>query len=380
MYQAAWTTSSATATRSARARGWKIIRSELPMANNIPTDLGIIKTLWGKDPNGSWAIKGLAPLTLKPQAGSELDFFPLESKLEMLTDRPFITGIEGWATTFGPTDFLARQSIVPVVAWVEGEPFIRCIGTGFVISCTGYIMTACHVILDPYESKYVKVERKNNSVNFLGGMRFGVLLPVNPAFGGKGHLFFPFHDCRCWGNWKDSALLHEEPRFEILTDIAICKIGLFPNGAGHQPLTLSLNSFTKGEKAIAIGYSEMGDIPVVNRDGNLTVPEFTQDLYVTVGQVKDLFPDNHQRREVPTPGPCFDFLAKVPGKMSGGPIFGAGGTVVRGVVSRSFSGVKHAYGAMIGPAINLPLTENTTFRTLMVSGNEGIAKVIGRGL
>jgi hypothetical protein len=211
-------------------------------------------------------------------------------------------------------------------------------------------------------------------------MRFGVLLPVNPAFGGKGHLFFPFHDCRCWGNWKDSPLLHEEPRFEILTDIAICKIGLFPNGAGHQPLTLSLNSFTKSEKAIAIGYSEMSDIPVVNCDGNLTVPEFTQDLCVTVGQVKDLFPDNHQRKEVPTPGPCFDFLAKVPGKMSGGPIFGADGVVVRGVVSRSFSSVKHAYGAMIGPAINLPLTENTTFRTLMVSGNEGIAKVIGRGL
>ena len=93
------------------------------MANNVPTDLGILKTLWGKDPNGSWAIKGLAPLILKPRTGSELDFFPLESKLEMLTDRPFITGIEGWATTFGPTDFLARQSIVPVVAWVESDSY-----------------------------------------------------------------------------------------------------------------------------------------------------------------------------------------------------------------------------------------------------------------
>ena len=350
------------------------------MNPNVPADLQILKILWGKEQDGGWSIKGLSPLTLKPRQGFEPDFFAVESQMEMLTDRPFITGLDGWATMFGSTDFLAAQSIVPVVAWLQGELFIRCIGTGFVVSCTGYIMTACHVILDPYESKYVNVERGSNSVTFLEGMRFGVLIPVNPAFGGTGHIFFPFRDCKFWGQWKSSPLLFEEPTFDPLTDIAICKIDLFPTGVGHHPLSLSLNGFQKGEKAIAIGYSEMGDIPVVNKDGNLTVPEFTQDLYVSMGPVKDLFPDNHQRKEVPTPGPCFDFLAKVPGKMSGAPIFGADGSVVRGVVSRSFVVAKHAYGAMIGPAMNLPLAENTTFRSLMMSGNEGIAKVIGKGL
>lgn len=350
------------------------------MTNDKIPEVGILKTIWGKDPDGNWRINGLKGLTLKPRAGYDPDFFQFESHLEMLTDRPFVNGIEGWMTTFGPTDFLVKQSILPVVAWVEGEPFIRCIGTAFVISCTGYVITACHVLLDPYDRKYVKVERAENAIRFMGGMRFGVLVPVNPASGHTGNLFFPFLDCRYWGQWKNSPLLHEDPNFEMLTDIAICKISLFPNGSGHQPLSLSLNSFAKGERAFAFGYSEMGDIPIECRNGILTVPEFKQELYVSVGSVKDLFPDNHQRKDVPTPGPCFDFLAKVPGKMSGGPILGADGTVVRGVVSRSFSGAKHAYGAMIGPAMNLPLAENVTIRSLMVSGNEGIAKVYGAGL
>jgi hypothetical protein len=124
----------------------------------------------------------------------------------------------------------------------------------------------------------------------------------------------------------------------------------------------------------------MDDILVVNCDGKLTVPDFKQELYVSVGPVKDLFPNNHLQKNVPTPGPCFDFFAKVPGKMSGGPILGADGAVVRGVVSRSFSGAKHAYGAMVGPAMHLPLAENMTLRAMMDSGNEGIGKAIGSGL
>jgi hypothetical protein len=63
--------------------------------------------------------------------------------------------------------------------------------------------------------------------------------------------------------------------------------------------------------------------------------------------------------------------------MSGGPILGAGGGVVRGVVSRSFSGAKHAFGAMLGPAMHLPLSGDMTLRTMMDSGNEGIAKAVG---
>jgi len=66
--------------------------------------------------------------------------------------------------------------------------------------------------------------------------------------------------------------------------------------------------------------------------------------------------------------------------MSGAPILGADGAVVRGVVSRSFSGERHAYGSMIGPAMHLPLRDNISFEALMKMGSEGIAQVQGSGL
>ena len=347
------------------------------MTDNNLQQVGILKFLWAKQQNRDWLIHDMKGLTLKPQAGCDPDFFTFESEMELVTDRPLIGNRYGWLTSFGPTDFLVKQSIVPVVSWLEGDAFIRCIGTGFIISSTGYLITACHVLLDPYDQKNAKFVRGDNAIRFADGMKFGVLIPVSPATQRTGHLFYQFKDCRYWGQWKDSPLLHEDPRLEMLTDIAICKISLLPDGSGHQTLGLSLNAFKKGERAIALGYAEMNDVLIEDRDGKPVVPEFEHDLYVSVGPVQDLFPDNHQRKEVRTPGPCFEFLAKIPGKMSGGPILGADGGVVRGVISASWSGSKHAYGAMLGPAMHLPLADGITLRTMMDSGNEGIAKAVG---
>jgi hypothetical protein len=169
------------------------------------------------------------------------------------------------------------------------------------------------------------------------------------------------------------------------TDIAICKIPEIPNGAAHQPLSLSLNPFVSREAAYSLGYAEMDDIRLECKNGNMAIKPFKADLYVSVGEVMEVFPHNHVERAVPTPGPCFDFKAKIPGKMSGAPIFGAKGAIIRGVVSRSFSGDdRHAYGAMLGPAMDLPLNEpqitGRTLRTLMQAGNDGIAQVHGVGL
>jgi hypothetical protein len=124
----------------------------------------------------------------------------------------------------------------------------------------------------------------------------------------------------------------------------------------------------------------MDDIAVGNRNGQLFIGNFVQDIYVSVGEVMNVFPDNHVRQDVPTPGPCFDFKAKIPGKMSGGAILGAEGSIVRGVVSRGFSGETHSFGAMLGPAMHLPLGDNMTLKILMKSGSEGIAQVQGQGL
>ena len=348
--------------------------------NNEISKISVLKSLWRKNRAGIWGVHDCKSLSFKPRAGFDSDFFAFEDRVELMTSNPSTTSLNEFFTSFGGIDFLMKQSIVPVVAWVEGEKCIRSIGTAFMISCTGYLITACHVLLDPQDRKYGKIVRKGNSISFMEGLRMGVLIPTNPASGDTGNLFFMFEQSWYWGEWKDSPLFHEDETFDILTDIAICKISLMPDGGGHQPLNLSLNRFAKNERAFAFGYAEMDDIPIENRGEGLMASDFKQDLYISVGEVMDVFPENHKKKDVPTPGPCFDFKAKVPGKMSGGPIMGAGGAVARGVVSRSFSGEKHAYGAMLGPVMHLPLSKGISLKEMMNSDNEGIAKVQGQGL
>jgi hypothetical protein len=175
-------------------------------------------------------------------------------------------------------------------------------------------------------------------------------------------------------------LIHEKEKFDSLTDVAICKLPPQPDGSAYQPLSLSLNSFAKEEIAYAVGYAEMEDIPVQFVDGRPQIPQFQWELYVSVGEVVEVFPQNHLSKSVPAPGPSFDFRARIPGKMSGAPIFGAQGSVVRGVVTRSFSGEKHAFGNMIGPSLTLPLIGGNSLKKTMDAGADGIAVVRGQGL
>lgn len=339
-----------------------------------------MKSLWGRRSDGRWGVRDLKGLTLKPQAGFDPDYFKFENKMELLTQNPGSMNIHEIFSSFGPTNFLMKQSILPVVAWVENEDSLRCIGTAFIISCTGYVMTACHVLLDPRERNYGKVIRKGNLLDFIGDLNMGVLIPISLADGVQGYRFFPFEQSWYWGEWKSSPLIHEDEKFDYLTDIAVCKIAEMPNGAAHQPLNLSLNRFKEGEGVCVIGYAEMDNIPVEIRDGKPVINNFGHDLYVSIGNVTTVFPDNHLKKEVPTPGPCFDFQAKIPGGMSGGPILGANGMVTRGVVSRSYTGEKQASGAMLGPMMHLPLLENETLKSMMDLGNEGIPVVQGQDL
>jgi hypothetical protein len=346
---------------------------------HVDSEIGILKSLWSRDGNGQWGVSDLKSLTLKPRPGFDADFFAFESDMALMTARPS-GNIHDVFASFGPTDFLMKQSIMPVIAWTTGATSIRCIGTAFVVSCTGYIVTACHVLLDPQESGYGNVKVDGINLVFGDGISMGVLMPLSPAYGTKAVRFLPLQQAWYWGNWRDSPLLHEDKRFDSLVDVAVCKIPDHPEGSAYQPLNLSLNPFSTGEIAYAIGYAMMDDIQVGYVDGQMRIPEFDWDLYVSIGEVAEVFPQNHLTRDIPTPGPSFDFRARIPGKMSGAPIFGDRGSIVRGVVSRSFSGEKHAYGCMIGPTMNLPLSNESSLKKLMEGGNEGIAVVRGPGL
>lgn len=354
------------------------------MAIEFP--ISVLKTLWSRRADGHWEISDLKGLELTSESETEKRFFVLRGDVQLMTNSPN-RSLKNVMSLFGPTDFLMQQSIVPVVAWLDGEHAIRCIGTASIISCTGYLLTAAHVLMDPLESGYGAV-RQGNHVTHHDSLNFGVLIPYWAPGNGmtlqKAFRFFPFEKRWNWGEWKPSPLLHEDDRWEHLSDVAVCKIAEIPNGNAHQPLTMSLNPFVPGEDAYALGYAEMPDIKLDPSSGDIADKNFRLNLNVSVGNIISTFPMNHIEREVSTPGPCFDFDARIPGKMSGAPIFGARGAVIRGVVSRSFSGEDHAYGSMLAPTMDLRLDEpqikNRSLRNLLQNGNEGMPIVEGARL
>src|SRR5262245_6479272 len=133
---------------------------------NSDTKIAILKTLWGRLEDGRWGIRAAKSLALKPQNGFDPDFFRFESEMELFNSGSI--NIHEVFASFGPTDFLMKQSILPVVAWVENEDVLRCIGTAFVISCTGYVITASHVLLDPKERNYGNLVRQGNILKVMG--------------------------------------------------------------------------------------------------------------------------------------------------------------------------------------------------------------------
>jgi hypothetical protein len=354
------------------------------MAVKFP--ISIFKSLWCRRDDGQWAITGIKGLDLTTANDANKRFFVLRGEVQLMSSTPG-GSIEDVMTSFGTPEFLMQQSIVPVVAWRDGDDAIRCIGTATIISCTGYLLTAAHVLMDPLEGGYGAV-RAGGAWRHHGDLNFGVFIPFWAPGSGmnfrKGFRFFPFEKMWNWGEWKQSPLIHEDDRLEHTIDIAVCKIPEMPNGRAHQPLNMSLNPFIVGEDAYALGYAEMQDIPMDPANGCVPADAFRMDLHVSIGNIVTTFPHNHVERNVPTPGPCFDFDARIPGKMSGAPIFGARGAVIRGIVSRSFSGEDHAYGSMLGPAMDLPLNEykigGKSLHDLLEEGSEGMTKVIGAGL
>ena len=351
----------------------------------IQFPIAVMKSVWKRDKAEEWAIHDIKELMLSGDDNRGQRYFLLRGDIEMLTRRP--SGFSDVMSLFGSVDYLIQQSIVPVETWISGDNQIKCIGTASIISCSGYVITAAHVILDPLEAGYGAV-RVNKQVKYRDDLNFGVLIPYWAPWRGiysrKAYRFFPFVHMRAWGNWIESPLIHEGDRWEHLTDVAVCKIPEMPDGQAHQPLNLSLNPFEIGEDAYALGYAEMPNIEIDPKTGNLVDDEFRLQTYVTAGNILHTFPQNHIEREVSTPGPCFDFDARVPGKMSGAPVFGGRGIVVRGVVSRSFSGEEHAYGSMLSPVMDLPLFPpeigNSSLRSLLDGGSEGMARLVGAGL
>lgn len=347
-------------------------------------EISILKTIWNKTKDGKWGIHDLKSIPLNPRDGFSKDYFRIQDDLVLMTQRP--GGVmENFFTSFGGTEFLLRQSIVPIVARVEGEDEIRCIGTGFFISASGLLLTAAHVIRDPIEEKYMKPQLVDiDTYKMSEGATFGVLLPANPAmknapFGmdpiKRNAKFFiaPFEWMQHWGKDEKSPLLHRKPEFKLDLDIAICKVQQSRLIGPYQPLNIGRHKLNFGDRAVAIGYAEMRNIRLY--DDN-----YQPELFVSVGSVIEIYPDNISEKQNLTPGPNFRFDAKIPGKMSGAPILVGEGIITKGVVSRSWSNDNDSSGCLIAPLMNLPVINGKSLSDMMKSGEEGIAVIKGADL
>ncbi|UIY30993.1 trypsin-like peptidase domain-containing protein [Neorhizobium galegae] len=313
----------------------------------------ILKVFFGKREDGVWAIQSLKPVAIKPVPGAEPDFYAIENNL-FVGDVPFI----------GTIHSILGQSIVPIVAHVPGETVLRCLGTGFFISCSGLLITAAHVISDPIERAYGGVTEIAEGNWHLGDMKLGVMLPTNPLSGVQG---FVFRDI-LWGSFLGQKAVSPLPiqglDLKLTSDTAICQVSPLAEGVPHQPLTILQPGIRGvglgvGKMATAIGYAGMEDIALSAEGGNVVSGDFKFKLHVSRGEITERFPDNAVKREVPTPGPCFSAALKLPGGMSGSPILDDERIYVHGVVSKGWEDeggpIAFGYGSMLAPSLGLPI-------------------------
>ena len=128
-----------------------------------------------------------------------------------------------------------------------------------------------------------------------------------------------------------------------------------------------------GDRAVAIGYAEMRNIRLKDDD-------YQPELVVSVGSVTAIHRDNITEKQNSTPGPNFEFDAKIPGKMSGSPILVGGGILTKGVVSRSWQDVNHASGCLVASMMKTPLIRGKSLFDMMSANEEGIPQIIGPDL
>lgn len=348
----------------------------------------ILKTFWQRRTDGVWQGVAIKGLDLKGEHCTQNDLFPVQDDI-VLTQATTGPGIP--FQSIGTIRSFVGESVVPVVANVHGERRLRCVGTGFFVSCTGLLITAAHVITDPIERKYGGVTEHDDVTWLMRQLNFGVFVPTNPIFQRRGFVFYPFEWTMFLAEKRDNPIPFRGVDLRLNCDIAICKVPGRLDGAAHQPLAIVQSgirgtSLVIGASVGAIGYPGMSDIELVEDASGAIVFEGNFDLHASVGKITEWLPDNSLSRKASTPGPCFSFDAKIRAGMSGGPIFDREGIYVHGVVSKGLEGAsgpeKLSFGSMLEPSMALPIARmnNSSLLKLQSEGNEGMPILRGPGL
>jgi hypothetical protein len=316
----------------------------------------LLKLYFGKNKDSKWAIQFMKGVRLRTGDGNGEGFFPIQDDL-FVAQPAFL----------GTTKFVLGQSIVPVVAHVQGERVLRCLGTGFFVSCSGLLITAAHVITDPIERQYGGVKEIDELMWHASELKLGVMIPLNPLLQGDGYIFRDIE----WAEFLASRAQHPLPfagvNLKLTSDTAICKVSPIAEGIPHQPLAIVQSGLTGtgmmvGKTATAIGYGRMQEnVELTQESGHVVSGNFPFELHASTGSILERFPDNLKEQRVPTPGACFSVALELPGGMSGSPIFDEEGIYVHGVVSKGWvdeSGpARFGYGSMLAHSLGLPIRQ-----------------------
>lgn len=132
-------------------------------------------------------------------------------------------------------------------------------------------------------------------------------------------------------------------------DLAILCLELasdIPDNRSFRQSILSTRLPRKGETVMICGFRAW-DMQY-NFDSQLQL-DFTGHVYISVGDVTDVYPE--KRDAVMLPWPCFEIDTPTIGAMSGGPVFDENGNVI-GILSTSFSSGPPSYASCIYPVIS----------------------------
>lgn len=331
-----------------------------------------------RESDGVWSIanlKGIPLITDRDDAPS--NFYKIRDDVLVLPPNQ--------ATTIRSA---MGQSIVPIVANVRGENELKCLGTGFFISCSGLLITAAHVIADPIERKYGGAAFVDHSNWQYDNLNLGVMIATNPILQVSGFFFRKFEWCGFLAEQRANPLPFRGIDLKLSSDIAICKVQPIDEQTPYQPLSIVQpgiqgRGMRVGSNVTALGYSGMMDTQLEARPNGAVIGDFKFDLYVSKGRIIEQFPDNLETKTVSTPGPCFSVEAKLSPGMSGSPIFDEEGLYVHAVASKGTDFADDwdnlGYGSMLLPSMSLPLTplEGQNILQLLTSNSHGIPKIYG---
>lgn len=351
----------------------------MPERDGKPT-LELLKLIFGKNKEGKWAINAMKGISLKPRGAEDECFFRIQDDVVMAQP-----------AFLGTTRFVLGQSIVPIVAHIQGERVLRCLGTGLFISCSGLLITAAHVITDPIERQYGGIKELDDFTWQAGELHLGVMIPLNPVLQADGYVFRAIE----WATFLSERSEHPLPiagvNLKLTSDTAICKVSPIGDDIPHQPLAIVQSGLVGtgmavGKTATAIGYGEMRDVELDRESDSIISGKFFFDLHASTGVILERFPHNLTERHVPTPGACFSASLQLPAGMSGSPIFDNEGIYVHGIVSKGWVDegglAKFGYGSMLAHSLRLPIKPlgDKSLLELHKADEHGFPKLSGPGL